>query len=326
MINDIDEYLFDNDSNSEIIYEKKSDQFKSLNKIFLKKNGIFDFFETEKNSNLVTSKQEKFYEEIKFPNYDGLESYSDLIDKAEKTSHFANILDKSIDFNSSILEVGCGTGQLSLFLKRYNRRLVGIDLSIPSLKLADKFRERNEIDNVLFLKMNIFNLFFKEGVFDYVISNGVLHHTYDTEKAFKNILFPLKKNGYVIIGLYHKYGRLFTNFKQMVIQNFGEKFKFLDPRNIDNNISAEKRYAWLKDQYKNPHESSHTLNEVLKWFKKYNLEFISSIPFNDFSSAANLFEKKDYINNLFLKELSMTFSLSQIKEGGFFIIVGKKLI
>lgn len=324
MINNLSKYLFDNQNNCQIIYDRENQQFISSKKKFKKKNEIFDFFEDEQNSNLITYAQKKFYEEIKFPNYDGLESYNDLIDKAGKTNHFADILDNSIDYNSSVLEVGCGTGQLSLFLKRFNRKLVGIDLSIPSLELANKFKIRNEIENVTFLKMNIFNLYFKEGVFDYVISNGVLHHTYDTEKAFKNILFPLKKNGYIVIGLYHKFGRLFTNLKQLIIQNFGEKFKFLDPRNIDKNISQEKRYAWLKDQYKNPHETSHTLDEVLLWFKKYNVEFISSIPFNSFSSNSNIFEKKGNIRNLFIKEISMAFSLSQIKEGGFFIIIGKK--
>ncbi len=324
MINDLSKYLFDNQNNCQIIYDRDNQHFTSSKKIFKKKNEIFDFFEDEQNSNLITYAQKKFYEEIKFPNYDGLESYNDLLDKAGKTNHFADILDNSIDYNSSVLEVGCGTGQLSLFLKRFNRKLVGIDLSIPSLELANKFKIRNEIDNVTFLKMNIFNLYFKEAVFDYVISNGVLHHTYDTEKAFKNILFPLKKNGYIVIGLYHQFGRLFTNLKQLIIQNFGEKFKFLDPRNIDKNISQEKRYAWLKDQYKNPHETSHTLDEVLLWFKKYNVEFISSIPFNNFSSNSNIFEKKGNIKNLFLKEISMAFSLSQIKEGGFFIIIGKK--
>ena len=95
----------------------------------------------------------------------------------DKQSHLAAILDRNIKHSSSILEVGCGTGQLSLFLKRYNRIIFGIDLSIPSLKLAENFRLRNDISNVFFSKMNIFNLQFKDEVFDYVISNGVLHHT-----------------------------------------------------------------------------------------------------------------------------------------------------
>src|SRR6056300_1750032 len=140
MIDDLSKYLFDNQNNCQIIYDKENQHFTSSKKIFKKKNEIFDFFEDEQNSNLITYAQKKFYEEIKFPNYDGLESYNDLLDKAGKTNHFADILDNSIDYNSSVLEVGCGTGQLSLFLKRFNRKLVGIDLSIPSLELANKFK------------------------------------------------------------------------------------------------------------------------------------------------------------------------------------------
>ena len=321
----VSKLLIDSSDNSEIVYDQQSKNFKSQNKVFSKKENITDFFCEEKNSDHVTSKQKNFYEDVMFPNYDGLETYGDLLDKSNKQSHLAAILDRNIKHSSSILEVGCGTGQLSLFLKRYNRIIFGIDLSIPSLKLAENFRLRNDISNVFFSKMNIFNLQFKDEVFDYVISNGVLHHTYNTEIAFKNILKPLKKNGYVIIGLYHKYGRLYTKFRQLVIQNLGENFKFLDKRTIDKNISEEKRYAWLKDQYKNPHETSHTLKEVKKWFKRYNIDYISSIPFDYHDTSKNIFEHAEKKTNfLNFKEISLMFSLSQIKEGGFFVVVGKK--
>ena len=43
-----------------------------------------------------------------------------------KQSHLAAILDKQISHNSTVLEVGCGTGQLSLFLKRFNN-MIGIE-------------------------------------------------------------------------------------------------------------------------------------------------------------------------------------------------------
>ncbi len=321
----ISNFLKDPNDNSNIVFDETSNSFKSKNNEFIKKNSIYDFFLNENESDNITTKQEAFYEEIKFPNYDGLETFGDLIDKSGKQSHLAAILDKQIAYNSKILEVGCGTGQLSLFLKRFNRLIVGTDLSIPSLKLAEDFRKRNEINNVFFTKMNLFNLTFKEEIFDYVISNGVLHHTYNTEKAFSKILKPLKKDGYIIIGLYHKYGRLYTNLRQKLIKLFGDKFKFLDKRTIDLKISAEKRYAWLNDQYKNPKESSHTLQEVKKWFQKYNIEYLSSIPFDKVNKDTNIFNKKS--SNypfLSLKEISMMFSLSQIKEGGFFVVIGKK--
>ena len=121
--------------------------------------------------------------------------------------------------------------------------------------------------------MNLFRPCFKPESFDLVISNGVLHHTSDPYLAFKSISNLVKPNGYIIIGLYHKYGRLYTNVRQKLIQNFGEGFKFLDKRTTDTKISKEKRYAWLRDQYKNPHETSHTLNEVKGWFEKHNIDF-----------------------------------------------------
>ena len=60
--------------------------------------------------------------------------------------------------------------------------------------------------------MNIFNLLFKKNFFDIIISNGVLSPL--TKLAFKKIVKLLKKNGIIIIGLYHKYGRFFTKIKQ----------------------------------------------------------------------------------------------------------------
>ena len=317
--------LRDSSDNSDIIYDVNKKIFESKNKKFEKNNSITDFFVKDDESDYITSKQETFYEEIMFPNYDGLESYGDLIDKSVKQSHLAAILDKHISYNSTILEVGCGTGQLSLFLKRFNRLICGVDLSIPSLKLAEDFRLRNDIDNVFFSKMNIFNMQFKDEVFDYVISNGVLHHTYDTEIAFSKILKPLKKRGYVIIGLYHKYGRLYTNLRQKLIQTFGEEFKFLDKRTTNKNLSKEKRYAWLKDQYRNPFESSHTLSEVKKWFKKYDIQYLSSIPFDKLENGIDIFKNEKKENSFStLKEMSLMFSPSQIKEGGFFVVIGRK--
>ena len=83
------------------------------------------------------------------------------------------------------------------------------------------------------------------------------------------------------------------------------------------------------DQYKNPKESSHTFNEVLNWFNEANIEFVSSIPFS--FPGNSLFNKKLLSKNkvqpkfeLLLDELSQSFVPHQIKEGGFFIMIGRK--
>ena len=96
--------------------------------------------------------------------------------------------------------------------------------------------------------MSIFNLFFRENFFDIIISNGVLHHTHNPKLAFLELTKYLKKNGYIIIGLYHRYGRIFTNIRQFIIKHFGDSFKFLDRNTINKSSSEQKRFAWFFDR------------------------------------------------------------------------------
>ena len=88
--------------------------------------------------------------------------------------------------------------------------------------------------------MNIFNLCFKSNFFDIIISNGVLHHTHNPELAFKQLVQVLKKDGLIIIGLYHKYGRLVTRIRQKLISIFGDKMMILDPRFKRSYVSDKK--------------------------------------------------------------------------------------
>ena len=166
-------------------------------------NGIPDFFLYDIGK--LTLTQSNFYNEIKFPNYDKIEDFGSLLDKS-KDSIFFRKLDEEIKMYAKVLEAGCGTGQLSLFLSRYQRQIFSIDLAIKSLELGENFRKKNNIENLFFLRMNVFNLFFMKEFFDVIISNGVLHHTENPQLAFAELTKYLKKGGYIVIGLYHKYG------------------------------------------------------------------------------------------------------------------------
>lgn len=285
-------------------------------------NEIPDLFINDQNS--LTSTQSELYNDIKFPNYDDIDDFGTLLDKS-RDSIFIKKLDDEIPHHSNILEAGCGTGQLSIALSRYNRSVHSIDLSKGSLTEAKKFITKNNIKNVQLYRMNIFNLYFPENYFDVIISNGVLHHTFDAKLAFKILSKHLKPNGIIVIGLYHKYGRFVQNIRQFLIKKFGEKIKFIDKR-FSENISDNKKYAWFKDQYYNPHESKHTYHEIIEWFKDNNIEFLNSIPFN-FNVNDKIFKKKSITSRskLALKELSLIFDSRQIYEGGFFVMIGKKL-
>ena len=134
----------------------------------------------------VTEKIKMFYEKNPFPNYDDFDNVGSLMEKARK-GLFAKLLDDQIPFGSRILECGCGTGQLTNFLSIANRTVIGTDICLNSLKLAQEFKNRNNLERARFYQMNLFRPCFKPETFDLVISNGVLHHTSDPFLAFKSI-------------------------------------------------------------------------------------------------------------------------------------------
>ena len=88
--------------------------------------------------NLIPQIYKVIYNDVKFPNYDDTDDFGTLIDKVER-SIFAKMLDNEIPMGATVLEAGCGTGQLSIFLSRYNRQVYGIDISKGSLVEAKKF-------------------------------------------------------------------------------------------------------------------------------------------------------------------------------------------
>jgi len=273
----------------------------------------------------VTDKVKSFYEKTPFPNYEDLENVGDLMQKAQR-GIFACLLNEQVPFNIRVLEVGCGTGQLSNFLGIAHRFVFGVDMCLNSLKLAQDFKKRNNLTRVGFYQMNLFRPIFKEESFPLVICNGVLHHTSNPFGGFQSILKLVKKGGYIIIGLYNKYGRIITDIRRIIFKILGERFKILDPQLRRSDIGDLKKLTWFKDQYENPHESKHTVGEVLKWFDLTGFEYVNSLPKlkGRFSENEKLFKsdsKGNWLNHL-ITQTGLVFTGS--KEGGFYIIIGRR--
>ena len=71
-----------------------------------------------------------------------------------------------------------------------------------------------------------------------------------------------------------------------------------------------------------------SLDEVLNWFKKNNIEYINSIPSCDFEyyqNYENIFEKKSKgdIHSRLFNQFSMIFNKLG-SDGGLFVVIGKK--
>jgi SAM-dependent methyltransferase len=295
---------------------------------FLKKKankeaGIFRFEINDNETKKVTS----FYKESPFPHYKSNDDKSTILDKGNKnylTSKFKNF----IGYKKDILEVGCGTGQLATyFALGTNNRVVGLDPTLESIKLAADFSKKQNINNIDFINADIFDDVLTDKFFDFIWCNGVLHHTKDPYEAFRVLIKSLKNEGYVLIGLYNKFGRIRTVFRRYMYKLFGSKYlDIFDPtlRNLKDN--EEERKAWIRDQYIHPIESLHTIDNVLEWFKKNGIEFINSIPSSNFEDDDdNLFSKKSKgdLYSRVTNQLSMIFN-NLGSDGGLFIVIGKK--
>lgn len=276
----------------------------------------------------ITEVEKAFYEETPFPNYEHFENVGDLVQKGKK-GFFADLLNDQIPFNVRVLEVGCGTGQLSNFLGVAHRTVFGADMCVNSLRLGQEFKEKNGLDRVGFYQMNLFRPIFREESFPVVICNGVLHHTSDPFAGFQSISRLVKKDGYILVGLYNTYGRIITDIRRHIFNACKDRLKFLDPRLRSKNIGDLRKLTWFMDQYKNPHESKHTIGEVLKWFDQTGFEFVNSIPkataFGAFLKREKLFKpnpKGSWIDHVVVQTKLM---FKGSKEGGFFIMIGKRV-
>jgi SAM-dependent methyltransferase len=289
---------------------------------------LYSPHETASSRGDVTDVMRSFYEENPFPDYEDLDSDWSLRERAQR-GVFARLLDEQIPHDARILEVGCGTGQLSNFLSmRWGRVVFGSDLSLPSLRLGREFSVRHRLENVAFLQMNLFRPAFKPESFDVVICNGVLHHTADPFRGLRSISQLAKPGGYVLVGLYNTYGRIPTDFRRFIFRLSGDRLRFLDPRLRAGDVSDKRKHTWFMDQYRNPHESKHTIDEVLGWFDELGLEFVHGIPTilasEQMTENEKLFEASPKGTTLdhFLVQLGMLAKGG--REGGFFIMIGRK--
>jgi SAM-dependent methyltransferase len=275
----------------------------------------------------VTETVKAFYEENPFPNYDDFDSVWVLRERARR-SGLARVLDDELPRGALVLEVGCGTGQLSNFLgSGGDREVFGADLCLNSLRLASGFAKKQGITDVAFVQMNLFRPVFDEKTFDLVICNGVLHHTADPFGGFRSISNLVKDDGLILIGLYNRYGRVMTNVRRKVYAVTGDRFKKLDPTLRAGRQGERRRHTWFMDQYKHPHESQHTFDEVLKWFDRTGFEFVNSFPpiaaGRRSTDVRGILRPSDEGTRRRRLAVQMRMAAAD-REGGFYVMVGRR--
>jgi carbamoyltransferase len=269
----------------------------------------------------ITGRIKAFYEEHPFPNYDGVQDFGALVNRGLKNPFMKRLLD-AIGRNKLVLECGCGTGQWSHFLSLNNNHVLGIDLSLSSLRLALDHKIRNSVPRSGFVQMNIFDLGVRDESFDVVISSGVLHHTKDAPRAFAAIVRKAKPGGIVVVGLYNRFARVPTAARARLIGVLGPNIDYVVRNRIRDPRKAE---TWIKDQYYNPHETWHSIDEVMGWFAQNGVTYLNcEPPILGTKSVDGLFAATDPASRTarILTQLSWLGSISS--EGALFVLVGRK--
>ena len=220
----------------------------------------------------------QFYNRAPFPGYPPNDSLTWLRTRAER-SHFARVLDQAIPGDARIVEIGCGTGQMSLYLARADRIVIGCDLARGSLALGAAAARRYGLDRaVQFVECDLTRLPLREGAFDVVYCSGVLHHTPDPAASFASIVRAARPGGMIVLGLYNLYARVPLRLRRAVAKMTRYRWIPFDPVLKDRKAEPARREAWLRDQYMHPEEHSHSLAEVRRWFAGNGIEFVSTYP------------------------------------------------
>ena len=100
-----------------------------------------------------------------------------------------------------VLDIGCGPGWLTVQYARGGADVTAVDLTDRAVALANAHLAHCGLSaNVQ--QANAERLPFDDNAFDVVVSSGVLHHTPDTQGAFREAYRVLKPGGVAKITLY----------------------------------------------------------------------------------------------------------------------------
>jgi SAM-dependent methyltransferase len=209
--------------------------------------------------------------------------------------------------------------------------VVGADVCSNSLELAQSFKLANGIDNATFVQMNLLQMALAQSSFDLVVANGVLHHTGNPQRGFREIAALVRPGGHLLIGLYNTWGRLPTDLRRLIFRVLGKNsggWQGLDPRLRKSGLGEARRRSWFNDQYKHPHETKHSIGEVLGWLAADGFEFVNAIPkataLERFKPDERLFARCPSGSALdhALVQLGMAFGSGG--EGGLFVVIGRR--
>lgn len=125
-----------------------------------------------------------------------------------------------------VLDVACGTGN---FTRRFVRHLgekgyaVGIDRSRAMLRRAELRRQKEDLENLRFVRADALHLPFKDGAFDRTHCAGAIHLMSDVRSALNELRRVIKPGGLLVLGTFVAGD---SSNRMSLLRRFGERVGF----------------------------------------------------------------------------------------------------
>ncbi len=136
-----------------------------------------------------------------------------------------------------IIDVGCGTGNLFLFLEKNKSLKIGIDFSIESLKQCQKKIGLQNSTSLICADIDF--LPFKKSIFNFVFVITLLQNVPNAIKSLGEIKRICKDNGYILLSLLKKKYKL-SHLQKMVEEVKLKIEEIIDFENCEDLISIIK--------------------------------------------------------------------------------------
>jgi 2-polyprenyl-3-methyl-5-hydroxy-6-metoxy-1,4-benzoquinol methylase len=208
------------------------------------------------------------------------------LDVATGYPMLARLLRKGV----SVLEVGCGIGWLSSSMAyRYGCDVTAIDFNPVAVERAREIASAMALP-VTFSVADLF-LYEPEQPADVVLSFGVLHHTNNCAAAlrrcFERFAAP---SGHVVVGLNHAFGRkpFLEHFARLQASGASEDQMLAEYGRLHTWITDPTHLmSWFRDQVLHPHETQHTLREIVGVAEEAGFRLVST-SINRFGPVTDL--------------------------------------
>ena len=240
------------------------------------------------------------------PDDPGLESDYDELDtqrallESSREDLFARLLSEQIPYDARVLEVGCGTGRLTNFLSIAHRNCLGIDASLPALRVAHRWKTEQEIERAAFAHMNPLRPALRDAFFDYVLATGALGRGPADWEIIDRIGGLVRPGGFLVLRMLNTYGRAMRGVSSI----FGGK----------------------SGQATNGR--THSLNEAVSHLKSRGFEFVNSVPKPEIGPALwpgeRLFDPKPEGSPLGRSISELAHMGASARNGGYFVVIARK--